>query len=182
MYSRILTQYNTAGTLPSTIFGTTNIAVYKVIWLTSDNIYTTTKDWNMLNSLVSLLNAAGAEAYAFGLGPNTHVSALNSAPANSLVVDIYGGACAGTLYEMGTTWYKNLKGSREVYTIFISPPSTDIRGLAWLPRAHDDDFSDASFTGLANPDQFLYNNGYDFLVTSGNLAEMANAILNEAVD
>ncbi|MBI4814294.1 MAG: hypothetical protein HY802_08500, partial [Methanobacterium sp.] len=118
----------------------------------------------------------------YGLGSNTHYSVLLSSgiPQDALVVNIYGGACAATIYEMGLNSYKAIKGSREVYSIWISPPALDIRGLAWLPRAHDDDFSSPSFTGLANPDQFLNSHGYNFLVCSGDIAQMASAIFNEA--
>jgi len=150
---------------------------------------------------VELLRNAGADAHAWGVGPNTHVTVLTSTtvPQNALVIDIYGGACAGTIYEMGTNYYKNWKGSREVYTIWISPPAWDItnlptkslnNGVNFLPKAWDDNFSDylpdwgyntkGQWTcGLNNPDLFLYNNGYDFMITTGDLSSMAIAILNE---
>jgi Bacterial Ig-like domain len=155
---------------------------YKTVWITSDNIFTTAADNKRMTDIVALLRSWGVDAKVFGLGPNTHYSVLKASNVlqNALVVNIYGGACAATIYEMGQNYYKALKGTREVYSIWISPPATDIRGLAWLPRAHDDDFSPSSFTGLAHPDQFLINQGYHFLVTSGDILKMAQAILNEA--
>ena len=67
---------------------------------------------------------------------------------NALILEICGGACAATINEMGTTWYKNLKGTKKVFLVFTEG-ATAITGLDWLSRSHDDDFSDPSFTGLA---------------------------------
>lgn len=41
-----------------------------------------------------------------GVGKPVYITSdniKNSATDNALVIDIYGGACAGTLYEMGTS-------------------------------------------------------------------------------
>jgi hypothetical protein len=85
---------------------------------------------------------------------------INS-PDKSYIVNVYGGACAGTIYEMGTSWFIKERANRKVSIIWRAG-SKDIRGLAWLERAWDDDFSPASFTGLAHPDTFLTSNGYTF--------------------
>jgi len=54
---------------------------------------------------VNGLRSIGINAYNMGLGPNTHITALqsNKVPNNALVVDIYGGADAGLIYEMGSS-------------------------------------------------------------------------------
>ena len=44
-----------------------------------------------------------------------------------LIVDIYGGVDAGILKEMGSSWYKTLKGAKTVFSVFW-PPSVDITG------------------------------------------------------
>ncbi len=150
------------------------------VYITSDNIINSTTDNARINSIISGLRALGINAYNMGLGPNTHVSVLQSSsvPSNALIIDIYGGACAGTLYEMGTSWYKSIRGTREVFTVFW-PPAKVITDLAFLERAHDDNFSPESFTGLANPDEYLLNNGYKYIY-SGDITNIVNAIFYQA--
>ena len=152
------------------------------VYITSDNIVSKTKDNARINSIVNGLKALGIKAYNMGVGPNYHVSVLqsNKVPKNALIIDIYGGACAGTLKEMGSSWYKSIKGTREVFSVFW-PPSTDITNLAFLPRAHDDNFSPASFKGLSNPDDYLKANGYSY-IHSGSLTNIVNAILYQATN
>ncbi|MDD3984722.1 MAG: hypothetical protein PHY59_02270 [Methanobacterium sp.] len=117
-----------------------------------------------------------------GVGLNNHVKVLQSSrvPKNALIVNIYGGACAGTLKEMGGSWYKAVKGTREVFSVFL-PPSTDITNLAFLPRSHDDNFSPKSFKGLAHPDIYLKSHGYSYIY-SGSIAEIVKAILSQAIN
>ncbi|AXV39238.1 MAG: hypothetical protein CIT02_02330 [Methanobacterium sp. BAmetb5] len=200
MYSMILDYYNTSG----------NKAAFaamkpwaRPVYLTSDRISTTTEgDWARLASIASILQSWGISAVGWDVGPDTQNGVLRDTdvPQDALVVDIYGGACAGTIYAMAQSYYLGIKGARKVYSIWISPPAVDITnlptkklngGVNFLPRAHDDDFStylpDSGYNskgvptdGLNNPDQFLINHGYNFLVTSGNILEMATAILNQA--
>ena len=82
---------------------------------------------------------------------------------------------------MGTNWYKNLKGTKKVFMVFTEG-ATKITGLDWLPRAHDDNFSPESFTGLAHPDEYLLSNGYKYYegYTNSKVAELAQIIYNEA--
>src|SRR5690606_27465777 len=102
-------------------------------------------------------------------------------PKNALIVEIAGGACAGTIWEKGTTWYKNLAGNKKVFIAFTSG-ATKITGLSWLPRSHDDNFSPSSFKGLANPDQYLIKNGYNYFegLTSSNISQLVQSIYNVA--
>jgi hypothetical protein len=146
------------------------------IYITSDNITNTVADNARINSIISGLRALGLTAYNMGLGPNKHDSVLTSGalPSDAVVVDIYGGVDAGVINEMGSAWYKSIKGARTVFSVFW-PPSEDITGLAWLPRALDDNYDPASFTGIANPTQYLLNNGYDY-IQSGVLLNVINAI------
>ncbi|AEG18405.1 Ig-like domain-containing protein [Methanobacterium paludis] len=151
------------------------------VYIISDNIINTTTDNARINQIIDGLATLGVYAENCGLGPNKHIEVLESAqvPQNALVVDICGGACAGTIYEMNTTWYKGIKGSRKVFTVFWAPTSVDITGLAWLVRAHDDDFDPASFTGLAHPDQYMLSNGYNYIY-SGDMNAIINSIYNES--
>lgn len=186
-FSRTLNYYKTNNALPNYVtvnaWSTIAIAVSlpRPVYITSDNINGVTTDTNRINAIVNGLKALGLTAINYGLGPNTHYSALQSSsvPANALVVDIYGGADAGVIYEMGQSYYKKLVGSRKVFCAWIDPYAANITGLAWLPRAHDDTYSPASFTGLANPDQYLKNNGYDYIY-SGDINAIITAIYKEA--
>ena len=157
-----------------------NLIYSRPVYITSDNINGTTTDNARINKIIAGLNLLGIKAYNMGLGPNTHIKVLQSTsvPQNALIVDIFGGADAGTIYEMGKSWYKSIKGARKVFSIFW-PPSRVITGLAFLPRAHDDNYDPASFTGLANPDQYMLNNGYKYLY-SGDISTIINSVFIQA--
>ena len=209
-YSKILDTYNKSGVLPANI----EIKLWKAIidpngswnkpvYITTDNIYTNTKDWNMMNEIVGYLANWGVNAVAWGRGPNTHCTVIknDSVPENVLVVDIFGGACAATIYEMGLNYYKCWKGIAEIFTIWIKPPSWDIRncptrdiyGRNFLPIAWDDNFSgnilpDWGYNtkgklvkGLSNPDKYMEKHGYKFMVTEYNTLKMAQAIYEQLI-
>ena len=183
MYSRILTYYEKNNALPNyaSIYPWSTITTAYKVYITSDNIYNTATDTANINKIINGLAALGVSAVEYGIGPNTHDAVLESSvPQNAVVVDIYGGACAGTIYEMGTSWYKSIKGTRDVFTVFWADTSADITNLAWLPRAHDDDFSRASFTGLAHPDQYMLNNGYRYIYSS-DIQAIVNSIYKETL-
>ena len=44
----------------------------------------------------------------YGLGPNFHYTVLKDSnePKNAIIVNVYGGVCAGTIWEMNTKSYK----------------------------------------------------------------------------
>ena len=150
------------------------------IYITSDNIHNSATDNARINSIINGLKTLGLTAYNMGLGPNKHDAVLTSGklPSNAVIVDIYGGVDAGLIKEMGSAWYKAIKGARTVYSVFW-PPSTDITGLAFLPRAHDDNYDPASFTGIANPAHYLLENGYNY-IHSGSILSIINAIFYQA--
>ncbi len=150
------------------------------VYITSDNIINRSTDNARIANIIRGLRALGINAYNMGVGPGHHISVLqsNKVPKNALIVDIYGGACAGTLYEMGSKWYKSIRGTKKVFTVFW-PPSKVITGLSFLERAHDDNFSPASFKGLAHPDIYLLRNGYNYLY-SGNIKQIVNGIFYQA--
>jgi hypothetical protein len=150
------------------------------IYITSDNIHNSATDNARINSIINGLKTLGLTAYNMGLGPNKHDAVLTSGklPTNAVIVDIYGGVDAGLIKEMGSAWYKAIKGARTVYSVFW-PPSTDITGLAFLPRAHDDNYDPASFTGIANPAHYLLENGYNY-IHSGSILSIINAIFYQA--
>ncbi len=195
-YSRVQKFYNTNYRLPNyvsygskkvpittfqKILATQNLKIKlftgtsRPVYITSDNINNPSKDNARINSIVKGLKALGIKATALGLGPNTHITALKAnIPKNALVVDIYGGADAGLIYEMASSWYKSLKGSKKVFTVYW-PTAKCITGLSYLERAHDDNYDPSSFKGIAHPDQFLKKNGYNYIY-SGVIANIVNAI------
>jgi hypothetical protein len=186
-FSKILNFEKTNNRLPNyatvkawSIVSNANLTQARVIYITSDNINSVTRDTARIKAIIDGLKALGLTAVNGGLGPNTHMSVLKNSkvPSNALVVNIYGGACAGTIYEMGLSYYKKLVGAKKVFSVWI-PPSANITGLAWLPRAHDDNFSPSRFKGLAHPDQYLKNNGYDYIY-SRDLNAIIAAIYKQA--
>ena len=92
------------------------------VYITSDNIINTATDNARINNLVVGLASKGIYAVNYGLGPNSHYSVISSSsvPQNALIIDIYGGACAGTIWEMTQKYYKNQVGKRTVYSIWIN--------------------------------------------------------------
>jgi Pseudomurein-binding repeat len=152
------------------------------IYIISDLINSNSVDNTRINTLVSELKKLGLIAYNMGVGTdNIGILQNSKIPSNALIVQICGGACAGTIKEVGTTWYKNLVGSKKLFYVWTSG-ATKITGLAWLPRAHDDNFSPASFTGLAHPDQYLLNNGYQYFegYTNSQAATLAKLLYQAA--
>ncbi|HEY0196192.1 MAG TPA: hypothetical protein VGC02_01335 [Methanobacterium sp.] len=134
--------------------------------------------------MVSALSNLGVKAYNYGVGPQAHLTVLSNknVPKNALIVEIFGGADAGVIYEKGTTWYKNLLGAgRKDFVVFYNT-ATKITDLAWLPRAHDDNYSSSSFKGIAYPDQYLINNGYNYFegLTTSNISELVQILYKEA--
>jgi hypothetical protein len=191
LFLKVISFYNTNNRLPSyvsispwtgTTTSGTGSGIMRPIYIISDVISNSATDNARIDAIVNQLQNLGLTAFNYGAGTdNIGILSNSSLPINALVVEICGGACAGTLYEMGTTWYKNLKGTKKVFMVFTDG-ATRITGLDWLPRAHDDNFSPESFTGLANPDQYLTNNGYKYYegYNSSKLEELVQILYNEA--
>ena len=139
----------------------------KEVWITIDNIFGQSADRKIMNDFAKAVEKAGWKTHVGNVGPSYHYAHAPGYSWSGQVQDavwfvIYGGACAGTLNEAATAnWYRQPLTSRGSRTVvgFIHPPCGDIRKggsyYSWLPRAHDDDFSPPSFTGLKNPGQFL---------------------------
>jgi hypothetical protein len=190
-FSKILSYYQTNKRMPNYVSvkpmntNTSNNppeGVLRPIYIISDLINNNSVDNNRINLIVDALKSLGAKAYNMGVGTdNIGILQKSSIPSNALIIQICGGACAGTIKETGSTWYKNLVGSKEVFYLWTEG-ATKITGLSWLPRAHDDNFSPASFTGMAHPDQYLLNNGYHYYegYTNSKANVLAQIIYNEA--
>jgi hypothetical protein len=214
LFNQILNSYSANNALPATAYVK---SLAKPVWLTSDRIVDYATDLGRMNAIVNLLRSWGVDANVF-YNPETYngipkgyvnpdnqnaVLRSSSVQQNALVVDIYGGACAGTIYAMAGSYYQSIIGSREVFTIWTTENGGwDITNLPkiikdrnggrnFLPRAHDDTFSpslpDWGYNyygvwtdGLNNPDQFLISHGFNFMVCGGDIVQMASAIFNEA--
>lgn len=152
------------------------------VYIISDNINNKSVDNNRINIIVSALKKLGLEAYNMGAGTN-NIGILQNpkVPSNALIVQIMGGACAATIKETGTAWYKNLVGSKKVFYVWTQG-AKKITGLNWLERAHDDNFSPYSFKGLANPDEYLLKNGYQYYegYTNSKVNVLAKLIYSQA--
>ena len=132
---------------------------YRPVYITSDNINNTLVDNNRINNIITALQQLGLFAVNYGLGPNEHYSILENItiPQNALIVDIYGGFCAGTIWEMNQSYYKYYKGSRSVFSIWIDT-SVTLDDIQFLPRAHDDNFTPLYGTAGGFPDFSDTNN------------------------
>lgn len=119
-----------------------NATDYRPVYITSDNINNTLEDNTRINNIVTALQQLGLFAVNYGLGPNEHYSILQNItiPQNALIVDIYGGFCVGTIWEMNQSYYKYYKGNRTVFPIWIDTPIT-LGDIQFLPRAQDDNFT-----------------------------------------
>ena len=194
-YSKILNFQNTNKRLPtyvsveswSKVIANTasseGAAALRPVYIVSDNINNVQADTARINDLISALAKLGIKAYDMGIGPQMHDTVLSNSniPKNAVIVEIAGGADAGCILEKGSTWYKNLLGTKTDFLVF-TPTATNITGLAWLPRAHDDNYDVASFTGIAYPAQYLLNNGiqYYYGLTSSTMTQCAEAIYKVA--
>ncbi len=93
------------------------------VYITSDCITDGSDiDIARINNIVNALRAMGLYAVNWGLGPNTHYSILKDVaiPKNALIVNIYGGVCAGTIWEMTLPYFKNMVGTKNVFSIWIN--------------------------------------------------------------
>jgi hypothetical protein len=185
---------------------------YRPVYITSDNINNTSEDNTRISNIVAALQQLGLFAVNYGLGPDEHYLILENItiPQNALIVDIYGGFCAGTIWEMNQSYYKYYKGNRTVFSIWIDTPIT-LEDIQFLQRAHDDystplygtfggfpDFNDTNndgifepgagcVNGVIYPTKFLEEDGLDnpalFLIDSGyNYLSLINEDINTIVD
>lgn len=191
LFLKVVTFYNNNKRLPNYIYttrwtGTTTTgmtsSILRPVYIISDKINNNAVDNARIDAVISELKKLGIPAYNYGVGAN-NIAILNNTnvPINALIVEFVGGACAATLNEMGTSWYKSLKDTKKVFVVFTDG-AKKITGLQWLERAHDDNFSPTSFTGLANPDRYLINNGYKYYegYNSSKLNELVQILYKEA--
>ena len=150
------------------------------VFMNIDNIHSKSRDMKLMKDIAGYLKKRGYKVEIGGIGPGYHYSQINRVKKNGIYLCIYGGACAGTLREHWTSnHYKSVlkKKNAKMVVAFLSPPSTNIHNLKWLPRAHDDNFSPRSFKGVSNPEKQLLNAGIG-VVIGKNAKEIATKFPN----
>ena len=168
---------NTASVNKDNPYGTKK----KVVYMNIDLIDGYSSDQNKMNRLCDILHKHGWECHTCGVGSESHYE-RRSEVNGGIWLTLYGGACAGTLYETCTNnWYRRPlvnHGSRTVVGFF--PPAGDIRKggkyYEWLPRAHDDGFSSYNFSGISHMADMLTKCAVPFMYAK-NPAEMASKFL-----
>ncbi|HTX61208.1 MAG TPA: pseudomurein-binding repeat-containing protein [Methanobacterium sp.] len=191
-FSKILNYYVTNKRLPNYVSVkamTPNTStnppegVLRPVYIISDVINGYSIDNARINSLVAGLKKLGVTAVNYGTpGKLWKLLADSSVPSNALIVEIAGGADAGSIKEKGSAWYQNLLKNKKDFIVFTDC-AKDITGLAWLERAHDDNYSPASFKGLAHPDQYLLNHGVGYFepLTNSNISACIQALYKAAL-
>lgn len=159
------------------------------VYIISDNINGSEVDNARIESLVSELNKLGITAYNGGVGVNAY-SELNSIPNNAVLVEIDGGVDPGYIYDKGTAYYQDILGDKKDFIAITSGETETYTGdyvdndlnVSWLPRAWDDSYDSSSFTGLANPGEYLLDHGINYFqnLNDGNMDELAQSIYNLA--
>ena len=158
------------------------IYTYRPVWICSDNIYGRGADQSHINTIIAGLRKLGIKCHSGGIGPNTHDNIISSTSSNALIVEIYGGADAGVIYEKTTAWWKGLLSKRKDALVFMSSAER-ITGLSFLPRAHDDNYDPSSFKGISHPDKVLHDNGIQYIegVNPGSLGSVITFIQQQAI-
>lgn len=148
------------------------------VYITCDLISCTTVDTARNNALAGALQDIGVNAANYGV-KNAVWKLLEdkSVPDNALIIEILGGADAAYIKEKGSSWYQYVLGNKIIFLVFTDC-AKDITDLAWLERAHDDNYSPDTFKGIAHPDQYLLTHdiGYFEPLTTTNYDTCAEAI------
>lgn len=137
--------------------GTGRRITKKTIVLNSDNIFSKSKDKRLLKNMAKLLRAKGYKVIISGIGPNYHVKDVKKY-SNVCLFTLVGGIDSGMFVDMASSYYKKLlrKHKNQVVLGCVrTPKGINLADRIWLNRAHDDDYSDASFYGLTFPGQYL---------------------------
>lgn len=149
----------------------------RTIYITSDNILSKSKDQAFMNKIKTELNKRGYKVVTGGIGPNSHNTKIRggSLADNAVQLSIFGGADAGVIRDITTRSFMRAKANVLLFQVYY-PTAKDITGLKWLERAHDDNYSPSSFKGIAYPDKYLQQHGYDY-VYSGNVKTIVDELI-----
>lgn len=137
------------------------------IVINSDNI--NGGEYAMMQECASRLAELGyTNVEITGVDPNLHYTDFFNMPDNSVMFCIFGGMCAGTLWEQGTDTFTShmAQHNKQIVDGFVMPnyrrdPSKHLDNLEYLGRAWDDNFS--SLDGLDHPGQYLTSHGVNYV-------------------
>lgn len=156
----------------------------KEVEISSDNIDGKSTDKAFLNTLAKELRKNGWKVINHGVGSNMH-SEKHLEIKNGVHFCIMGGVDAGMIREVSinSSYVKKQKklNCRTVWG-WKGPNSHcgDIRDggnrASWMPRAHDDNYSPRSFTGVKNPGKTLVKAKVPFMYAK-TAKEMATKFL-----
>ncbi|HOY66817.1 MAG TPA: transglutaminase domain-containing protein [Candidatus Ozemobacteraceae bacterium] len=135
------------------------------VYLNTDGLVTKSKDMALMKLFKAELEKYGITVIIspYCSGPNDHVLSIKNMPPDHWLVTAASGVCAGTFRDMAlgkkgylrSYWTKNrIKG-----LIFLNLSPYQLKGMKFLPKAWDDNFSGASFKGLENPYDYITSNG-----------------------
>lgn len=98
----------------------------------------------------------------------SHYSDFFNMGDHSTLICIFGGMCAGTLWEQGTDSFQDhmRDHDKQIIDAFVMPnyrrdPNIHLDNLTYLARADDDDFS--SIAGLDHPGEYLTSHGVNYI-------------------
>ena len=137
--------------------GTGHKITKKTIVLSSDNIIDKSTDKKLLNEMAKILRGKGYTVIVSGIGPNYHVSDV-AKYSNVCVFSLVGGVDSGMFVDMASNYYQSyLKKNNNQFVLgCVAPPVyLNLGNMTWLKRAHDDDYSPASFKGLYYPGKYF---------------------------
>ncbi|MBE6512237.1 MAG: hypothetical protein E7Z75_03660 [Methanobrevibacter olleyae] len=155
----------------------------KTIIIDSDNIYNKATDLKFINDIAKILRSKGYKVLVNDdIGPNEHCKDIYKYGYEDVCVFcIFGGCDSGMFYDMSSKWYQNYLDKYDNRVVLgFTKTQVDLATCSWLKRAHDDNYSPESFTGLANPGSYLNEHNMDY-VYGQTATEMANNFIKYAV-
>ena len=161
--------------------GTGRKITKKTIVLSSDNIYNKNLDKQRLNGIAKLLRAKGYKVIVYGIGPNYHVNSVKNYK-NVCVFHLVGGIDSGMFVDMASYYYQNyLKKNNNQFVLgCFNPTATNLANKSSLKRAHDDNYSPKSFTGIDFPGKYLHKKVHIDYVYGTTPKDFANNFLKYA--
>lgn len=130
----------------------------RTVYMNSDLIKDKQSDLNFLQAIGKTLDFYGVPYKALSYGTSPHYAILKEAPSNAVILH-NSLMCAGTIVDVCTPSYQNLRANRKFLWNYYTPTEDYAFNVDYLPRAKDDNFSPPVFKGLNQPVQYMVKNG-----------------------
>lgn len=136
------------------------------VFLNTDGLVNASADRKFMEAFAKELESLGVAVTItpYCSKPNNHVLSIKNCPKGAWVVTAASGICAGTYIDMaeGRKGYlkKAWEGNAIRGLIFLNLSPIMLKGLPYLKRAWDDNFSGAGMKGLANPYDYILKSGF----------------------